>query len=103
MWLKLCFLLATFGIFESQACLASDRYTIPLSEKTCPCWWDLEGSLTDPQTGQPFKCACCVDDAIQCGYPLHEKCTKRSYGNKGCVESFWNKVNNYRYTLSEIG
>ncbi len=29
--------------------------TVPLSDKTCPCWWDLEGKLIDPLTQQPFK------------------------------------------------
>ena len=27
--------------------------------KGCKCWWDLEGGLIDPETDEPYSCACC--------------------------------------------
>ena len=33
----------------------------------CPCWFDLTRS----------DCACCTDQGVQCGNPLHQWCTSR--------------------------
>ena len=45
------------------------------SKKGCKCWWDLEGVLIDPDTNQPYSCACCYPGGKQCGYPMHNWCT----------------------------
>merc|ERR1719367_2439079 len=54
----------------------------------CPCWWDLTRN----------NCACCKEgvDAMQCGWPMHQYCYKKS--NKGCPG-----VCNNAYTLSGKG
>lgn len=57
MWKLL--LLATIIFHLSNSEIISKRKTIPISKETCPCWWDLEGKQIDPNTGEPFKCACC--------------------------------------------
>merc|ERR1712029_202985 len=54
----------------------------------CPCWWDLSKN----------DCACCKEgtDAMQCGWPMHKYCYKKS--DKGCPG-----VCNNAFTLSGKG
>ena len=52
----------------------------------CPCWWNMSLKI----------CACCVGDAVQCGFPQHKFCYKRT--PMGCPG-----VCNNKYTLSERG
>lgn len=71
----------------------SQKYT--KSPTGCACWFDLEGKILSPNS-----CACCKTGGRQCGYPIHNVCTKigqkdRRTGCKGIKE--------WRYTLSEIG
>ena len=69
------------------------------SKTGCPCWWDLEQKLTDPTTNAPYVCACCKPNALQCGYPEHQRCEKKKSGQRrGC-----NGVQAKGETLSEIG
>ena len=78
---------------------SGDKWTFPISQKTCPCWWDLEQKLTDPTTNAPYVCACCKPNALQCGYPEHQRCEKKKSGQRrGC-----NGVQAKGETLSEIG
>merc|ERR1712032_999919 len=57
-------------------------------DANCPCWWDLTKNT----------CACCKEgvDAMQCGWPMHKYCYKKS--DKGCPG-----VCNNAYTLSGKG
>lgn len=55
-----------------------NRYT--KSQTGCPCWFNL--TMTS-------ECACCEDNAIQCGYPKHNECIKdkksgQETNRKGC-------------------
>merc|ERR1712130_161442 len=44
------------------------KYTIPIKNKKCPCWWDLSKKI----------CACCKgNNAMQCGWPIHKYCYKK--------------------------
>merc|ERR1711953_717186 len=54
----------------------------------CTCWWDITRN----------DCACCKKGvgAMQCGWPMHKFCWKKS--DKGCPG-----VCNYKYTLSGKG
>merc|ERR1712130_608941 len=54
----------------------------------CACWWDITRN----------DCACCKKGvgAMQCGFPMHKFCYKKS--DKGCPG-----VCNYKYTLSGKG
>merc|ERR1711981_297249 len=62
-------------------------YTIPIKNKKCPCWWDMSKKV----------CACCKgDNVMQCGWPMHRYCYKKS--NMGCPG-----VCNNKYTLSGRG
>jgi len=63
-------------------------YTIPIKKKKCPCWWDMSKKI----------CACCKagTDAMQCGWPMHKFCYKKS--NMGCPG-----VCNNKFTLSGKG
>jgi len=63
-------------------------YTKPWPENKCPCWWDLSKN----------HCACCKEgtDAMQCGWPMHKYCYKKS--DKGCPG-----VCNNAFTLSGRG
>jgi len=55
----------------------------------CPCWFDLTRS----------DCACCTDDGVQCGNPLHQWCTSRSEGRQaGCLG-----IPQHHWTLSTTG
>ena len=74
MWKLL--LLATIIFHLSNSEIISKRKTIPIAKETCPCWWDLEGKQIDPNTGEPFKCACCkkgkhVIQGLHCRYSTH--------------------------------
>merc|ERR1712004_289911 len=64
------------------------EYTMPYPENKCPCWWDLSKN----------NCACCKEgtDAMQCGWPMHKYCYKKS--DKGCPG-----VCNNAFTLSGKG
>jgi len=62
------------------------KYTIPIKNKKCPCWWDLSKK----------NCACCKGKAMQCGWPMHKYCYKKS--KMGCPG-----VCNNKYTLSGKG
>ena len=76
-----------------------DKWTFPISQKTCPCWWDLDQKLIDPTTNAPYVCACCKPNALQCGYPEHQRCEKKKSGQKrGCIG-----IQGKGDTLSEIG
>ena len=57
MWKILVLAPVLFILSNSE--VVSKRKTIPLSKQTCPCWWDLEGTQIDPNTNEPYKCACC--------------------------------------------
>jgi len=61
------------------------KYTAP---GKCPCWWDITRN----------DCACCKKNvgAMQCGFPMHKFCYKKS--DLGCPG-----VCNNRYTLSGKG
>merc|ERR1712061_625183 len=63
-------------------------YTKPYKDNKCPCWWDLSRN----------NCACCEEgtNAMQCGWPKHKWCYKKS--DKGCPG-----VCNNAYTLSGKG
>jgi len=63
-------------------------YTKPFPENKCPCWWDLTKN----------NCACCKEgaDAMQCGWPMHRYCYKKS--DMGCPG-----VCNNQFTLSGKG
>jgi len=63
-------------------------YTKPYKDNKCPCWWDLSRN----------NCACCEEgtNAMQCGWPMHKWCYKKS--DKGCPG-----VCNNAYTLSGKG
>ena len=114
MWRLVLFILAIFPIFGSSEIKRKSK-TVPLTQKTCPCWWDLEGILIDPATNEPFKCACCKNGGRQCGYPMHEWCTNSKDVKRGCVGKYilieikfyfsWTCLGtaNWPYTLSEIG
>merc|ERR1712226_1134221 len=54
----------------------------------CACWWDITRN----------DCACCKKgvNAMQCGFPMHKFCYKKS--DMGCPG-----VCNYKYTLSGKG
>jgi len=54
----------------------------------CACWWDIREN----------NCACCKNGGVQCGYPEHKKCYKKSAKGYGCPG-----VCNYKYTLSGKG
>jgi len=102
MWKLL--LLASIIFHLSHSEIISKRKTIPISKETCPCWWDLEGKQIDPNTGEPFKCACCKKGGRQCGYPMHEWYTKDKKSNRrGCIDKSGQGTANWEYTLSEIG
>ena len=58
----------------------------------------LLGILKD-ENGNPFKCACCKENAVQCGYPLHEYCAKKWNVDKGCVKSKMSCVPSKEYCL----
>jgi len=63
------------------------KYTIPIKNKKCPCWWDMSKKI----------CACCKgSNSMQCGWPMHRYCYKRS--KMGCPG-----VCNNKYTLSGKG
>jgi len=63
------------------------KYTIPIKNKKCPCWWDMSKKI----------CACCKgNNAMQCGWPMHKYCYKKS--KMGCPG-----VCNNKYTLSGKG
>merc|ERR1711878_156507 len=63
------------------------KYTIPIKNKKCPCWWDMSKKI----------CACCKgSNTMQCGWPMHRFCYKRS--KMGCPG-----VCNNKYTLSGKG
>jgi len=70
-------------------------YTIPIKNKKCPCWWDMSKKI----------CACCKKvegvEVMQCGFPMHKFCYKKSTNPKkviGCPG-----VCNNKYTLSGKG
>lgn len=97
MWKILVLAPVLFLLCNSE--VISKRKTYPLSKRTCPCWWDLEGTQIDPNTNEPYKCACCKSGGRQCGYPMHEWCTKDKKSNRrGCIGTA-----NWQYTLSELG
>lgn len=53
---------------------------------TCQCWWDLTR----------MDCACCKPGGMQCGFPMHDKCWKKTdIGCPGITQNKW--------TLSEEG
>lgn len=55
--------------------------------KKCKCWWDLSRN----------DCACCKNkNSMQCGYPMHRFCYKKS--KQGCPG-----VCNRKYTFSQKG
>jgi len=64
------------------------KYTKDYPANKCPCWWDLTNN----------NCACCKEgvDAMQCGWPMHKYCYKKS--DKGCPG-----VCNNAFTLSGKG
>lgn len=47
-----------------------------LSRSGCACSWDPLQQFIDPDTNQPYDCACCIDDpdVVQCGYPKSDWC-----------------------------
>merc|ERR1712110_788598 len=63
------------------------KYTIPIKNKKCPCWWDMSKKI----------CACCKgSNSMQCGWPMHRYCYKKS--KMGCPG-----VCNNKFTLSGKG
>ena len=60
--------LAPLLFILSNSEVVSKRKTIPLSKQTCPCWWDLEGTQIDPNTNEPYKCACCKSGKKICNF-----------------------------------
>ena len=68
MWKILVLAPVLFILSNSE--VISKRKTIPLSKQTCPCWWDLEGTQIDPNTNEPYKCACCKSGKKICNYFL---------------------------------
>merc|ERR1712121_97554 len=54
----------------------------------CACWWDIREN----------NCACCKNGGVQCGYPEHKKCYKKSAKGYCCPGGC-----NYKYTLSGKG
>ena len=93
--LKVLILLLVLAL--SEAGRKSPKLT--LSKTGCKCWWDLEGQLIDPKTDKPYSCACCKPNALQCGYPEHQRCEKKKSGQKrGCIG-----IQGKGDTLSEIG
>ena len=68
MWKILVLAPVLFLLSNSE--VISKRKTIPLSKETCPCWWDLEGTQIDPNTNEPYKCACCKSGKKICNYFL---------------------------------
>ena len=66
MWKILVLAPVLFLLSNSE--VISKRKTIPLSKETCPCWWDLEGTQIDPNTNEPYKCACCKSGKKICNY-----------------------------------
>ena len=61
----------------------SEYENVTLTSSGCSCWFDpLEEFLNGT------ACACCQNNGIQCGYPLHQWCQpKVSEGQiqKGCI------------------
>ena len=66
MWKILVLAPVLFLLSNSE--VISKRKTIPISKETCPCWWDLEGTQIDPNTNQPYKCACCKSGKKICNF-----------------------------------
>ena len=66
MWKILVLAPVLFLLSNSE--VISKRKTIPLSKETCPCWWDLEGTQIDPNTNEPYKCACCKSGKKICNF-----------------------------------
>ena len=66
MWKILVLAPVLFILSNSE--VISKRKTIPLSKQTCPCWWDLEGTQIDPNTNEPYKCACCKSGKKICNF-----------------------------------
>jgi len=87
------FCLIALASYSVESASVSKKLT--KSPTGCPCWFDLEGKVLAPNS-----CACCKTGGRQCGYPRHNLCTNinRKDSRTGC-----NGINEWRYTLSEVG
>jgi len=97
--MRLVGVLLLIALVDTKKVVPRPRRYLTIKGSKCPCWWDLEGKLIDPKTNKPYKCTCCKEGGIQCGYPMHRWCTDdRSKVRTGCMG-----IKQRKYTISEIG
>jgi len=88
-WKVVCFLLVCCVSLSYQQKIPKIYARYTASTSGCPCWWDLTKTT---------QCGCCKEgiNAMQCGYPKHKYCYKKSA--LGCPG-----VPGWKFTLSSKG